>query len=480
MRFLLFAILLTVSGSAFAQTGYRIAAQVRGLRDSTCYLAYYTGLGKGQFFVQDTAKADAQGTIIFEGKKKLDEGLYVISIAQWRLFDVVVDADQHFELVTDVESVRDGNPPRRMKVTGSKENELFYSFNQQMQNRFDQAKALSEEQKAHPDPAKAEKLKALQKEMGEFRKQFIKTNTGSLTAKFFQAAAEPEIPPAPLLPNGRPDSTFSFRYYKQHYLDGLDLTDDRLLRTPFIQQKLDYYFENLVYQVPDSLTKEADRWMAKAKGRDMRRFIAYRITSTYEQSKLVGVEGMFVHMGEKYYLGEPALWDTSTVSNFRQRIAVMKPLLVGKVIPNMYQTDTTGKELTLHDLPATYTVLLIYSDDCGHCRDAMPHIKTFYQKYKSRGVRIFATDLRRSKEDWLKFIREFGIQEFTNGIDIHKDANGKTVYYTDYLKTFDAQSTPTIYILDKDKKIVARKIPAEELDRYFAFLLEQQAKKGKS
>ncbi|MBO9640760.1 MAG: hypothetical protein J7576_21515, partial [Siphonobacter aquaeclarae] len=78
------------------------------------------------------------------------------------------------------------------------------------------------------------------------------------------------------------------------------------------------------------------------------------------------------------------------------------------------------------------------------------------------------------------FIREFGIQEFTNGIDIHKDANGKTVYYTDYLKTFDAQSTPTIYILDKDKKIVARKIPAEELDRYFTFLLEQQAKKGKS
>lgn len=459
-----------------AQSGYKITARIQGLRDSTCYLAYYTGLGNGQFFVQDTAKADAQGNVIFTGSQKLPEGLYVISISQWKLFDLIVDADQDFELITDKESVAAGNPPKQMKVVGSMENELFYAFNHQMQSRIEPLQQLR--QTAQSDPTAAAKMKAIQKELTEYRKKFIREHAGSFTAQLFKAAAEPEIPAAPLLPNGRPDSTFAYRYYKNHYFDGIDLSDERLLRTPFLQQKLENFFENLVYQSPDSLSKEADKIMSRAKGTEMRRYLAYWMTSRYEQSKVLGVDGFFVHMGEKYYVGEPALWDSSTVTNFKNRIAILKPLLVGKTIPNMYQTDTLGRPLNLHDLKANYTIVFIYSDDCGHCRDSMPKMKAFYQKYKNRGVKIYATDLRRDPKEWRKFIQEFKIQDFTNVIDIHKDPKtAQTVHYTDYLKTFDAQATPTIYVLDKDKKIIARKIPAEELDKYFEFMLNQQAKK---
>ncbi len=476
MRYFFSLLLLTFfSYTVSAQSGYKITAHIKGLQDSTCYLAYYTGLGNGQFFVQDTAQADAQGNITFTGTKKLPEGLYVISISQWRLFDVIVDADQQFELFTDKESVAGGNPPKNMKVSGSMENELFYQMNNQMKTQMTALQQLRTQ--AQTDPSAADKMKVIQKDLLEYRKKFIREHAGSFTAQLFKAAGEPEVPAAPKLPNGKVDSTFAYRYYKKHYFDGVDLTDERLLRTPFLQQKLDYYFDNLVHQLPDSLIKEADFLMSRAKGNEMRRYVAFRITSKYEQSRVLGTEALFVHMGEKYYVGEPVLWDSSTVTNFKNRIKILKPLLTGNKIPNMYQTDTLGKPLNLYDVKANYTVLLIYSDDCSHCRESTPGLKKFYEKYKSKGVKIYATDLRRDVTEWKKFIHEFKTQDFINVIDVHKDAQGKTVHYTDYLNTFDAQATPTIYVLDKDKKILARRFPAEELDKYFEFLLSQPAKK---
>ncbi|MFT4033904.1 MAG: DUF5106 domain-containing protein [Siphonobacter sp.] len=471
MRYYLIALTLLFSIQLYAQSTYTITAHISGLKDSTCYLAHYTSLGSGQFFIQDTARADAQGNVIFTGNKKLPEGLYVVSIAKWRLFDVVIDADQNFELITDVASIQQGNPPRHMKVIGSKENELFYTFNEHMQQYVDQLSTISK------DKTGQEQLREVQKKMSLYRNTFILEHAGSLTAMFLKAAFDPEIPPIPNLQNGKPDSTFAYRYYKKHYLDGIDFTDERMLRTPFLQQKIDTYFNNLVYQLPDSIITEADQLMSRTKGHDMRRYVAYRITSKYEQSKVVGVDGVFVHMGEKYYIGEPALWDTSTVTNFKKRIETLKPLLVGKQIPNMYQTDTLGYNLNLYDVKANYTILFIYSDECGHCQEAVPLLKKFYEKYKNLGVKIYATDMLRNKTEWIKFIHEYKTQDFINVTDIHTDpATKQTVYYTDYLKTFDAVTTPTIYILDKDKKILARKIPAEELDKYFEFMLNRQAK----
>ena len=475
MRLLFTALLLGLSLHTFGQGGYALTARIAGLRDSTCYLAHYSGLGQGQFMVKDTARADAAGTVRFSGKTKLPEGLYALAIGQWRVVDLVLDADQHFEFSTDTAAVAQGNPPVRMQVSGSRENELFYRFNHAMQERFEAVQAA----RGRHDEATARRL---QQEMMGFREKFMQENAGTLTVKFLQAAADPVIPPAPPLPGGRPDSTFAYRYFKKHYFDGLDLTDERLLRTPFLQNKIDYYFENLVYQSPDSVARDADALMARTRGRDLRRYVAYRMASRYEQSKIMGMEGAFVHLAEKYYLGEPALWDTATVSQLRRRVATLKPLLTGKKIPDMVQTDTAGRTLHLHEVPADYLLLVFYADDCGHCQTAMPGILRFYEKYKNRGMKVMAVNIRRQpgsearqRQVWLDFIHKYHLQPFINAADYHRDAAGKPVYYTDYENGFDVQSTPTIYLLDRHKNIIARRLPAEEVEPYFEFYLKRQA-----
>jgi hypothetical protein len=83
----------------------------------------------------------------------------------------------------------------------------------------------------------------------------------------------------------------------------------------------------LTVQHADSISLEADKILAKVKGRDIRRYTIYKITSSYENPKILGVDGAFVHMAEKYYIGEPALWDTSTVRKMKERIAIVKTII---------------------------------------------------------------------------------------------------------------------------------------------------------
>lgn len=452
---LLFLLVLPALRTAAQSGGYRIEALLEGVRDSTCFLAHY--LDK-QHSIRDTAVADAGGRVVFEGKTALPAGLYVVSVGRWRYFDVLLTDDQQFRLQADTT-----NFISSMKVEGSRENELFYAYNQHMQKRFDDLRKL---QQLGESPVR---LKAIQQEMNEYRRDFIKGNASTFAAKLLKAATEPDLPPAPKRPDGRADSTYLYHYYKAHYFDNLDLTDERMMRTPLLAPRVERYFADLVVQSPDSLSKEADALLARVPKdrKDLRKYLIYKITSPYEQAHVLGTEGFFVHMGEKYYVGEPGLYDTSTVRRFRERIATLKPTLVGKKVPNMALTDTLGRPVPLHNVKAEYTVVFIYDPECGHCREATPKVLDFYKKTKTQGVAVYAANLKRDPAQWKKFIREFKTGEFVNGIDLRSQV--------DFWNTFDAQSTPVIFVLDRDKKIIARRLPAAELEKYWEFLQSQKA-----
>ncbi len=54
-------------------------------------------------------------------------------------------------------------------------------------------------------------------------------------------------------PGGKYDSMYAYRYYKDHYWDGVNFYDDRLSKTTFFDGKIDKYFTQLVYPDADSV-----------------------------------------------------------------------------------------------------------------------------------------------------------------------------------------------------------------------------------
>ena len=447
-------------------SGFSIKGTMRGLKNTEVYLAHY--FGSTQQVIKDTATVDDQGNFHFQGKEDLPLGLYLISFQKTKFLDFII-GNSNFSFETDtLDAVAN------MRVIGSPENEAFYKFQGEMMKQYGLLR--------NPSLAPA-RVNSLRQEIKRYQDAWIQQNKNLFVSKLIKATFDPEIPAFKRVVKTKKDSAdlyqYQYAYYKRHYFDNIDLNDDRFIRTPFLQRKIDKFFEDLVVQESDSISKEADILLKPIQNADVRKYVIYKIASTYENHNVVGTDAAFVHMAEKYYLGEPALWDTSTVRRMKERVQVLKPLLIGKRIPNMFLTDPQGKLIQLHNIGGNYTVMFLYDPDCSHCKEETPKLLAQQAYFKSKGIQIFAASIVREMDVWKKFIAEFKIQSWINGIDIHKNAKtGKEEYFTDFRNTFDVYSTPVVYILDKNKRIIGKRIPVDKIQEFIEFT-EKKSKPAK-
>ncbi len=448
--------------NAFSQTpvGHHISVKIAGLRDSTCYLAHAY---EAMYAIQDTAKADANGAMVFKGAKKLPGGLYTLAIGKGATFDILISDDQDFEVQTDTVM----NYRKNLKFTGSTDNELFTEFQNHWMQEAIKKQTVSDVQK-----------KEIDKALETYQKEFVKKHEGTFVASILKANMGIDIPP--LAPKAtRQDTLAQASYYWNHFWDNFNLGDEKMLRTPFLKPRLDYFLENISYFSSDSTLKVLDRFLAKTKkNSDLRKYLVMRSTYNYEVPKMFilgnDTDVNFIYLAEKYYVNEPTLWnDTSIVRKIKERVEILKPLVIGKKIPNMMLTDTLGKVASLWDVKAKYTVVFMYSPDCHHCQEATPKLVKAYQDLKAKGIdiKIYAPEIDRKEDKWKKFIHEYKTQPFINVTDHY------TV--TDFNKVFDARTTPTMYIVDKDKKIIAKKIAAEQVEDLIMAVEKQEQKKMK-
>jgi peroxiredoxin len=439
---------------------YRISGTIKGAEKTEVFLAYY--FGSNQQVIRDTVMSDASGHFVFQGKEDLPEGLYLVSFLKTKYLDFII-GEKDFSFETDTTDLIGS-----MKISNSVNNQQFYLFQKEMARQIANLKKL--------DPKKLASAEGnnLRSSIKSFQDQWLEKNKSLLTAKFIKATVDIEIPAYTKPLKNAKDSAdfrmFQFTHYKSHFFDYLDFNDDRFLRSPFLQKKIEKYFEDLVVQESDSIIKEADRLLSQIKNVDVRRYVVYKVASTYENSNIIGTDGAFVYLAEKYYIGEPALWDTSTVRRMKERIKVIKPLVNGKRFPEMYLTNPEGKEITTLNLTGNYSVIFIYDPECSHCKEESPKLVALNDYFKTKNITVFAVSMERDKVKWKKFIAEFKMEKFLNGIDIHKNPQTqKEEYYTDFRNTYDVYSTPLVYILDKSKRIIGKRIPVDKIKEFIEF-----------
>ncbi len=471
------ALLTGISTTVLAQTapveGYRIEGRIRGLRDTTAVLAHY--FGYNQYIPKDTARLDSAGRFIFSGKN-LPGGLYLVITPKNRRLELILFGDSanvskpvtpRFTFDTDTVGL-----VAQMKITGSPDNEAFYANQQQMLSFSDEAKGIELQMRFRND--EISKL-SLRREMTELQRkarihqqQFLAKKSTPVVSKLLRMMADPDVPAAPEKANDKIDSTFRYRYYKAHFWDNIDFADERLVRTPIFQRKIDRYLQEMTTPVTDSLVRSADLIVNKARAnREVLSYAIWYITSQYERPRVMGTDGVFVHMAESYYFsGVMPATDSITVSTIRKRVETVKPLLVGKAFPALSVSDTLRQLVDFKSVKSDFTVLFFYDPTCVHCRESMPQLAKFAQDSTAKNVQFCAIAVDNSPDAWQKFIREFGIQRWVNGYDF--------TFRNDYRRQYDVIKTPTVYVLDKDRTIIARALPAEQVADFIQF---QQRKK---
>lgn len=242
--FLLLVAAICGCSASLAQppAAYRIEGQIRGLRNVTVRLAHY--FGHSQYIIKDTARIDSSGRFVFVGEKPLPQGLYLVMppTASQRYIDLVV-SHPFFAFQTDTT-----NYVATMRVTASPDNEVYYAYQQYLQRLADEARAIEIQAQLRADAAAnqlaRQQLTALNRQAAAFRKTVVAQNDSLLAIRLIRGGADPDVPAPPRLKNGQTDSTFQYRYYKNHFWDTFDFNDERLVRSPVFQRKIDRYLQD--------------------------------------------------------------------------------------------------------------------------------------------------------------------------------------------------------------------------------------------
>ncbi len=451
-----FVFLFALSAQVFSQ-GYNIKFKINGAHDSLFQIAVY--YGKYQTLI-DSAFADSKGNIVFKGSDTLSGGIYLLAMNKKHLFDFIIDKEQQIQFETDT-----SNYIGHMKVKGSIENKVFFDYqqvsvsNQLKIKPYQDAYGRTKDNKDSAAFYRA-KMDEIIKTVISFQDSIKKNYPNSLWVKVLKCTEEIKVPDPPTLPNGKKDSIWSYYYYKNHYWDNYDLMDSRMLRTPMFHEKLANYFDKVVIQSPDTITKEAksliDRTYEKG---DLFKYMVWFVTYNYETSKIMGFDAVFVDMVDAYYKTNKAWWASpSTNENMIKRAERIRSTMIGKKAPELIMPDSNNRYVSFYNLKANYTFLIFWDTDCGHCKKELPLIKDFYDKYKKEyGIEVFAIDIDSDLARWKKYISEHNHTWYS--------VTG-TSANVDYRDIYDIYSTPVIFILDKDKKVIAKRIGSDQLEDF--------------
>ncbi len=457
---------------AQSKGGHDIKIAVKGFKPgTTCILGNYYG---DKQYIKDSAKVNEKGEIVFKGPDKYPQGVYIIIPNNKKYFDMVMDENQHFTLESDTLDY-----VNNMKVKGSEENSFFYSYQKFIVTQQRLVEPLRTQLKATKDKDTikllSDKITKIDNEVKNYKKEFVKNNPKSFIAKLFTAMEDPEIPDSPVLANGKKDTLFPYHYYKAHFFDNIDFNDDRLLRSPIFHPKIKQYMEKMTAQIPDSINIAADYLVEKARNNpEIFKYVIYWLTLNYESSPIMGMDAVFVHMVEKYYVTNQTYWvDSTQLAKITARAYTLNPILIGKKAPPISMVDSTGKTVNLYDVKAKYTIAIFWDEDCGHCKKEVPKLKELYDsKLKGMGIQVYAIASEDKVKEWKKFI----IDNKLHWINVHQPDDYKRAVTK---KIYDIYSTPFIYLLDENKIIKAKHIDVDQLGNLIDILEKEKAEKAK-
>lgn len=461
-RISLLIALMSIYIIGFSQSNdkYKIEVKLKNKSDSVLYLANYYG---DKTYLADTAYVKGKGSFIFQKNEELDGGLYIIvDQSKKSIMEFLVSDSRDMKLESSGPDYIEN-----MKVHNSAENVLFYDYLKYSAHLYEQIKPLNDRLKAQDNSSDSTqilrgRIQVINTEMTDYKENLMKDHPQTFLAHFFGLIKEASFPDTLLtLPDGSKDSSYPFRYYKAHYWDAVDLADDRLIRTPVFHKKLDTYFDKVVSKEADSIIYEIDHLLTQMNETgDLYKFTLWHLTVKFDESQIMGHDAILVYLSDHYFSKGKASWlHEDVIKNIVEEADKRRVVLIGNMAKNMIMQDTNLQPQSLFDIKKDYTVIYFWDPQCGHCKKESPKLVEFYNEYsKDLDVEIYTVCADSNLADMKKYIREKNM----NFINV----NGPRSYTTDYHELYNIFTTPVIVVLDKDKKIIAKRLVSDQLPEF--------------
>ena len=465
-KYIVFFFTFLSAAACFAQ-GYQITLKAPGYKSGITYLTYYMG---SNFNVADSAAIGNNGVAVFKGPVKLPPGIYAIFFPGKLIrTEFLIDKEQVISIKADTSDL-----VNKTIITGSKENILYAQYQKFAGNK---GKLMQQERKAYTssvtkvDSLLHEKNYATyNNELNNYREGIIKNKPTSMMAALLSAMKEPVYPS--VIPVTRQDSVNNYNEYKKHFWDGITFMDDRIIRTPFFLKKLERYYREVILPEPDTIIKDVDYKLLLARSApEMYKFLLNWITDEYINPKYMGQDAVFVHLFEKYHSKGLSNWLNEKQQEAISRLAYMLMAnLIGEKAAELDMLNTEDKPASLYSILADYTVICFWDPNCGHCKEEIPRLDSIYRaSWKNHNVKIFAVltpdNKQNMKPEWVKFINDHNLNDWTH---VYKTKEMEDADFAlqkpGFRQLYDITLTPTIYLLDKEKRIIGKKLTLLQLN----------------
>lgn len=457
---------------------YKITVKIDGYQQDTCILGY--NIGRQTYIAQQVNRRDAAGNFVFEGKDSLIGGLYSILIKPKNQYFQFILSNAKEQKDLKIQTKIDKNPAidltQYLHISNSPDNAVFSAYksfliktkerSRQYTTALEAAKKQQNEQKI---AQLTKQLQALDTEVWEHQDELLKKYPTYLSPKLIVGNRQPKIP------KNLTTQAAIFAYYKAHYWDHYDWSDERLIRTPLFKEKIETYIEKLTRQHVDSVSQACtyilDQTLAH-KNKEVFRFAAVHLLNKYAQQQVICLDGVYVSIAQKYYCNGLAYWlDSAKLAGICEDAARMAPLRCGKSAPEIRLKDINDSSyVSLYNLKKPFIAVYFWDPTCSNCAKMSKKLVPIYQKYKDRGFEVLGVCSKAWKE--VKLCRA-KVEE----VQMDWINTSEQPYPLAWVKKhYDLRSNPFIYLLDEHKNILFKRITAEQLDQ----ILEREFKRYES
>lgn len=462
----LFSLLFIGVCSIIANKSYRVELSAPQLANQSVYLANYFN---GKVYVNDTILLDKKGNGVFSKNKELPQGIYLIYFSPSRFYDFLLEQNQNLSIKIDTIQSING-----FDIKGAKQSQAFNDYIRFMSSqKKEQDGILKKIDEVKSDSLKRKELQAtldvLDAKVLGYQKETLKAYEDKTLGLLIKGALPFQFPDS-LVAGDMKDEAFllkRYAYAKKHYWDNIDFSDERFWRFNYLNPRMNQFLDKVLFQHPDSIIPEVVTLIEKSKGKDANAFqiMTTNMLNYAASSKIMGMDKLLVVLAEKYYFTDQVTWaDSTLLANLRSEVRKNKYNLLGNQAHNLRLEDEQGKVTYLYEYQVPMTLLFFFEPSCGHCKETTPKLMNVYNKYKDKGFKVIAFYTQTDQKEWTEFMDKYQLKEWVNVWDPKRES-----YYWYF---FDTSTTPGVYLLDKNKKIIAKKIDMPTVD----MILEHELK----
>lgn len=469
MKGIILSVLVLISTYLSGQKPVDILINIAHYDQNRLLLSYYSG---GNVYMKDTLHRYQDGTFRIKSDTLFTQGMYVLyTFPDKKSIELILSEDQEFTVTAEISDIY-----RSTLILGSTDNELYQRCLQVIYKRkieADNIKAKLEYLKNSNDLL-GQQLQARLVELGDSMRleqlAIVKEYPDNLAARYVKASKEPDPPKFDYTKQAEVNKA---RWYqKHHYFDNIDFSDLRHYRSPYVFNQIKFLINN--YRHPDSINSITNLIIKNFSKTDASYKLYFNwLLKYYATTNMIGLDAGYVHMVKSYILQGKTPWINKADSlQFAKSAAVFERTLIGKKAPEIILPDKSGKLLSLYKMDSIYTLVYFSDPDCKHCQEALPKILEMYENYRHDGLGIFGvcTKIGNDYDKCFKYAE-------ANMVNFPIVADGEKVVET--LKNYNLTTFPAYFILDKNKKIVAKNLTDQDLAKALEhFVNFSKSKKG--